>query len=75
MREIVLDTETTGLDPAAGHRLVEIGCIELLNLIPTGLTFHAYLDPQRDMPEEAFRVHGLVGGLSDRKASVRRCRR
>jgi len=59
MREIVLDTETTGLDPAAGHRLVEIGCIEVLNLIPTGLTFHAYLDPQRDMPEEAFRVHGL----------------
>ena len=60
MREIVFDTETTGLDPAAGHRLVEIGCVELLNLIPTGLTFHAYLDPQRDMPEEAFRVHGLA---------------
>jgi DNA polymerase-3 subunit epsilon len=59
MREIVLDTETTGLDPAAGHRLVEIGCLELLNFIPTGLTFHAYLDPQRDIPEEAFRVHGL----------------
>jgi DNA polymerase-3 subunit epsilon len=59
MREIVLDTETTGLDPAAGHRLVEIGCIEILNLIPTRLTFHAYLDPQRDMPEEAFRIHGL----------------
>ena len=59
MREIVLDTETTGLDPANGHRIVEIGCVELLNTIPTGETFHAYLDPGRDMPEEAFRVHGL----------------
>lgn len=59
MREIVLDTETTGLDPAGGHRLVEVGCIELLNLIPTGQTFHVYLDPERDMPEEAFRIHGL----------------
>ena len=59
MREIVLDTETTGLDPASGHRIVEIGAIELLNVIPTGQTFHVYLDPERDMPEEAFRVHGL----------------
>ncbi len=59
MREIVLDTETTGLDPAKGHRIVEIGCVELLNLIPTGQSFHVYLDPERDMPEEAFRVHGL----------------
>lgn len=59
MREIVFDTETTGLDPATGHRVVEIGCVELLNGIPTGNTFHKYLDPQRDMPEEAFRVHGL----------------
>lgn len=59
MREIVLDTETTGLDPASGHRIVEIGAIELLNAIPTGQTFHVYLDPERDMPEEAFRVHGL----------------
>jgi len=59
MREIVLDTETTGLDPAAGHRIVEIGCVELLNAIPTGQTFHVYLNPERDMPEEAFRVHGL----------------
>ena len=59
LREIVLDTETTGLDPATGDRLVEIGCVELLNLIPSGQTFHAYLDPDRDMPEEAFRVHGL----------------
>jgi DNA polymerase-3 subunit epsilon len=59
MREIVLDTETTGLDPAQGHRLVEVGCIELLNRIPTGATFHAYLNPERDMPAEAFAIHGL----------------
>ncbi|MBO0733218.1 MAG: DNA polymerase III subunit epsilon [Methylocapsa sp.] len=59
MREIVIDTETTGLDPAEGHRIVEIGCIELLNNIPTGEVFHAYINPQRLMPEAAFRVHGL----------------
>ncbi|MGO9133617.1 MAG: DNA polymerase III subunit epsilon [Methylovirgula sp.] len=59
MREIVLDTETTGLDPATGHRIVEIGCVELFNAIPTGQTYHVYLDPERDMPEEAFRVHGI----------------
>jgi len=59
MREIVLDTETTGLDPLRGDRLVEIGCIELLNSIPSGHTFHRYLNPQRDIPAEAFAVHGL----------------
>jgi DNA polymerase-3 subunit epsilon len=59
MREIVVDTETTGLDPAQGHRLVELGCIELLNRIPTGSTFHAYLNPERDVPDEAFAIHGL----------------
>ena len=59
MREIVLDTETTGLDPASGHRVVEIGCLELKGRIPTGRTFHCYLNPERDMPDEAFRVHGL----------------
>ncbi|HLH11438.1 MAG TPA: DNA polymerase III subunit epsilon [Methylovirgula sp.] len=59
MREIVIDTETTGLDPSTGHRIVEIGCVELFNAIPTGQTFHVYLDPERDMPEDAFRVHGL----------------
>jgi DNA polymerase-3 subunit epsilon len=59
MREIVLDTETTGLDPASGHRIVEIGCVELFNAIPTGEIFHTYINPGRDMPEEAFRVHGL----------------
>jgi DNA polymerase-3 subunit epsilon len=59
MREIVLDTETTGFDPASGHRVVEIGCVELINHMPTGETFHVYLNPERDMPEEAFKVHGL----------------
>ena len=59
MREIVLDTETTGLDPLDGHRLVEVGCVELINGIPSGQTFHAYFNPERSMPEEAFAVHGL----------------
>ncbi len=59
MREIVLDTETTGLDPYQGHRLIEIGCVELLNRIPTGQVFHHYVHPERDIPEEAFRVHGI----------------
>jgi DNA polymerase-3 subunit epsilon len=59
MREIVLDTETTGLDPYQGHRLIEIGCIELLNRIPSGQVFHHYVHPDRDIPEEAFRVHGI----------------
>jgi DNA polymerase-3 subunit epsilon len=59
MREIVLDTETTGFDPLSGHRLVEIGCVELLNHLPTGEVFHRYVNPERDMPEEAFKVHGL----------------
>ena len=59
MREIVLDTETTGLDPHMGHRIVEIGCIELKNHIPTGEKYHVYVNPRRDMPEEAFKVHGL----------------
>ncbi len=59
MREIVLDTETTGLDPLRGDRLVEIGCIEIFNRMPTGQTFHRYINPERDMPAEAFAVHGL----------------
>jgi DNA polymerase III subunit epsilon len=58
-REIVLDTETTGLSPATGDRVVEIGCVELINHIPTGKHFHIYLNPERSMPEDAFRVHGL----------------
>jgi DNA polymerase-3 subunit epsilon len=60
MREIVFDTETTGLDPFQGHRVVEIGCVELINRIPTGATFHRYLNPERDVPAEAFAVHGLA---------------
>lgn len=60
MREIILDTETTGFDPAEGHRLVEIGCVELLNHLPTGEVFHCYLNPQRDVPADAVRVHGLT---------------
>src|SRR5712671_7525319 len=59
MREVVFDTETTGLDPYQGHRLVEIGCIELVNRFPTGQTFHRYLNPERDVPPEAFAIHGL----------------
>lgn len=59
MREIVLDTETTGLDPFSGHRIVEIGCVELINHVRTGNYFHTYLNPERDMPREAEAVHGL----------------
>jgi DNA polymerase III subunit epsilon len=59
MREIVLDTETTGFEPEDGDRIVEIGAVELLNHMPTGETFHVYIDPQRSMPKEAFEVHGL----------------
>jgi DNA polymerase-3 subunit epsilon len=59
MREIVFDTETTGLDPAQGHRLIEIGCIELVNRIPSGHTFHRYINPERDIPADAFAIHGI----------------
>ena len=59
MREIVLDTETTGLDPLQGDRIVEIGAVELFNHMPTGATYHQYINPRRSMPQEAFRVHGL----------------
>ncbi|HYD18294.1 MAG TPA: DNA polymerase III subunit epsilon [Patescibacteria group bacterium] len=60
MREIILDTETTGMDPHEGHRLVEIGCVELENFLPTGRVFHCYFNPQRDVPVDAARVHGLT---------------
>jgi DNA polymerase-3 subunit epsilon len=59
LREIVLDTETTGLDPFDGHRVVEIGCIELINRIPTGRVWHCHVNPERDVPYQAFEVHGL----------------
>lgn len=59
MREIVLDTETTGFEPGEGHRIVEIGAVELFNHMPTGRTYHQYINPERAMPKEAFEVHGL----------------
>lgn len=59
MRELVLDTETTGLDPTNGDRLVEIGAVEVFNYIPTGKTYHVYINPERSMPTAAFEVHGL----------------
>ncbi len=59
IREIVLDTETTGLSPKSGDKIVEIGCVELINHIPSGKHYHIYLNPERDMPEEAFRIHGI----------------
>lgn len=59
MREIVLDTETTGFDPESGDRIVEIGAVELMNHVATGNTYHQYINPERDMPQEAFEVHGL----------------
>jgi DNA polymerase III, epsilon subunit, Proteobacterial len=59
MREIALDTETTGLDPLAGHRIIEIGCVEMHNHVATGESFHCYLNPERPVPAEAFAVHGL----------------
>jgi len=58
MREVILDTETTGLDPRLGHRVVEIGCLELVNHVPTGKTWHCYLNPERAMPADAVAVHG-----------------
>jgi len=58
-REIALDTETTGFEPKDGHRIVEIGCVEMINRVPTGNNFHVYINPERDMPEGAFKVHGL----------------
>ena len=63
MREVVLDTETTGLDPADGHRIVEIGCVELMDHFPTGRTYQCYLNPERDMPAESERVHGISGAF------------
>ena len=67
MREIIFDTETTGLDPKTGDRMVEIGCIEMVNRVPTGATFHCYFNPDRDMPPQAEAVHGLsIAFLSDK---------
>ena len=63
MREIVLDTETTGLDPGKGHRIVEVACIELVRHVPTGRKFHRYVNPERDMPGEALAVHGITAAF------------
>jgi len=72
LREIVLDTETTGLDPATGDRIVELGAVEIVNHMPTGRTFHAYVNPQREVPEEAVRVHGLTTAfLADKPVFAR----
>ena len=60
IREIVFDTETTGFDPLTGDRLVEIGAVELINHVPTGRTYHQYINPERDVPEEVVKVHGLT---------------
>ena len=70
MKEIVLDTETTGLSVKDGHRIVEIGCIEINNLIPTNKIFHTLINPERDMPKEAFKIHGFSKEfLSSKKTS------
>lgn len=73
MREIVLDTETTGFDPDTGDRIVEIGAIELLNHVPTGRTYHQYVNPERAMPQEAFEVHGLGDDFLRDKPVFREC--
>lgn len=74
MREIIFDTETTGLDPRKGDRLVEIGCIEMVNRVPTGAVYHAYFNPERDMPAEAEAVHGLSAAfLSDKPRFAEKC--
>ncbi|MDM8335721.1 DNA polymerase III subunit epsilon [Wolbachia pipientis] len=67
LREIVLDTETTGLDIESGHRIIEIGCVELINRIPTGKVFHQYLNPERDIPYHSFKIHGISEGFLEDK--------
>ena len=76
MREIILDTETTGLDPASGDRIVEIGGVELLNRFPTSRSFHVYINPERPMSPEAEKVHGLSDVfLADKPPLRRACRK
>lgn len=60
MRQVVLDTETTGIEPAEGHRIIEIGCVEMVNRRLTGRTYHRYVNPQRDVPEDAIKIHGIT---------------
>lgn len=71
MREIVLDTETTGLDPYSGHRLVSIGCVELMNHMPTGKTYYQLINPERDVPEEVVKVHGLTNEVLDKEPTFK----
>ncbi len=73
MREIVLDTETTGFDPDTGDRIVEIGAIELLSHVPTGKTYHQYVNPERAMPASAFEIHGLGDDFLRNKPTFRQC--
>ncbi len=73
MREIVLDTETTGLDPSDGHRVIEIGAVELYDHLPTGNTFHAYLHPERLVPIESQNIHGITDEFLEGKPVSRRC--
>jgi DNA polymerase-3 subunit epsilon len=63
LREIILDTETTGLDPLSGHRITEIGCVEVIDCVPTGRTFHSYLNPERDVPREVIEITGLTSAF------------
>ena len=70
-REIVLDTETTGFEPQMGHKLVELACLEIEDYLPTGRSFHVYIDPERDMPPEAEKVHGLSAALLRGKPKFR----
>ena len=74
MREIVLDTETTGLDPKKGDRLIEIGCIEIFNRIPTGREFHRFINPERDVPAEAQKHSRHFDRVPCRQTAVSRCR-
>ncbi len=73
MREIVLDTETTGMDPNTGDRIVEIGCVELYNHMPTGRTLHQYINPERDVPSEAVAVHGITTEFLKDKPVMAEC--
>ncbi|MBI3678569.1 MAG: DNA polymerase III subunit epsilon [Proteobacteria bacterium] len=74
MREVVLDTETTGLDPADGHRIIEIGCVELIDHIPSGMTFQAYLNPDRFVPPDSQRIHGITDEfLADKPFFAQKC--
>jgi DNA polymerase-3 subunit epsilon len=73
MREIVLDTETTGMDPKDGHRIVEIGCIEVEDLLPTGRVLHQYINPERDVPPEAVNVHGITEEFLKDKPVMAEC--